>query len=166
MYVLRLLKSIGLSYMQGRMDLFDTSSITFRVLPHDIDINMHMNNGKYLSIMDFGRTHLLTRAGLLGLAIRNRWQPLIGSADIEFKKPIMLFESYTLKTKMSGWDKKWFYLEQQFEKDNTICAVGRVKGLLRGKNGNIKPEYILHQLGIQDKTSPNIVTVSPTKIET
>lgn len=148
MYFIRLLKSIGLSYVQGRMDLFDTSSITFRVLPHDIDINMHMNNGKYLSVMDFGRTHLLTRVGLLSLAMKNRWQPLIGSADIEFLKSIMLFERYTLKTKMLGWDKKWFYLEQRFEKDNTICAVGRVKGLLRGKNGNIKPEDILHQLGM------------------
>jgi hypothetical protein len=32
----------------------DVSRLTFRVLPTDLDLNGHMNNGRYLTIMDLG----------------------------------------------------------------------------------------------------------------
>ena len=40
------------------------SSLAFRVSPGDIDVNRHMNNGRYLTIMDLGRIDVLIRTGL------------------------------------------------------------------------------------------------------
>jgi acyl-ACP thioesterase len=36
----------------------------FRVLPLDLDAFGHMNNGRYLQIMDVARTHWMIRTGV------------------------------------------------------------------------------------------------------
>lgn len=47
------------------LDLMDKSILKFYVLPNDLDINMHMNNGRFNSIMDLGRADIMLRTGLL-----------------------------------------------------------------------------------------------------
>ena len=41
----------------------EESRVAFRVLPTDCDINLHMNNGRYLSFMNLGRLHLVAHLG-------------------------------------------------------------------------------------------------------
>ena len=48
-----------------RIGLLDESAVGFRVLPGDLDVNVHLNNGRYLALMDLGRFDLLIRGGLL-----------------------------------------------------------------------------------------------------
>mgnify|MGYP003290859366 CR=1 FL=1 len=38
-----------------RRGVLDDSRVCFRVLPNDCDVNLHMNNGRYWTIMDLGR---------------------------------------------------------------------------------------------------------------
>jgi acyl-CoA thioesterase FadM len=40
------------------------NSLRLRVLPNDIDINLHMNNGRYLTICDLTRVDMFIRTGL------------------------------------------------------------------------------------------------------
>ena len=42
-----------------RLDTWDVGRIRLRVLPTDLDVLGHMNNGVYLSIFDLGRFDLL-----------------------------------------------------------------------------------------------------------
>ena len=42
-----------------------TSCVELIVLPNDLDTNLHMNNGRYLTLMDLGRLDLFVRSGLL-----------------------------------------------------------------------------------------------------
>ena len=44
----------------------DPSRLMFRVWFHDLDPFRHMNNGRYLTIMDLGRTDLMLRSGWRG----------------------------------------------------------------------------------------------------
>jgi len=48
-----LIRLIGLP----RRWLFEESRVGFRVLPTGCDVNLHMNNGRYLAFMDQGRLH-------------------------------------------------------------------------------------------------------------
>jgi acyl-CoA thioesterase FadM len=43
----------------------ESDILNLRVWPNDIDFNLHLNNARYLSVMDYGRIHMLARAGLL-----------------------------------------------------------------------------------------------------
>ena len=58
---------------------FGVSRLTFDVWPNDLDTNLHMNNGRYLTIMDLGRLDLTLRMGLAGHARRNGWMPRYSS---------------------------------------------------------------------------------------
>src|SRR5215469_15742718 len=48
-----------------RLGVLDEDRLEMRVWPNGIDFNFHMNNAHYLSLMDFGRMHLLARTNVL-----------------------------------------------------------------------------------------------------
>ncbi|HEV2566447.1 MAG TPA: hypothetical protein VGU19_15340 [Microvirga sp.] len=62
---LRVLHLIVTSVFRARLDpVRDVSRLTFRVWPHDLDTSLHMNNGRYWTLMDLGRTDMMIRSGL------------------------------------------------------------------------------------------------------
>lgn len=56
--------------MGRRLKPLDTSVLKMRTWPGDLDINFHMNNGRYLTLMDLGRFNLTIRSGQGGLMIK------------------------------------------------------------------------------------------------
>ncbi len=123
------------------------ATLALRVWPTDLDLNGHMNNGRYLSIMDLGRLDLVARMGLLGAFARQGWRPLLGSAQLRFFRSLKPFARYHLRTRVLWWDEKWIYLEQVFEAEGRVAARGRVKGLFRGPGGNVTPAEVLRAAG-------------------
>ena len=67
-------------------------SSRFRVLPHDIDINMHLNNGRYMQIIDVNRMEFLISTGVAGIILDQRWKPILGSTAIQFRRELRLWE--------------------------------------------------------------------------
>ncbi len=111
----------------------DTFTTRFRVLPNDLDLNGHMNNGRYLTIMDLGRLDYITRIGLLQIMWREKKMPVLAAAQVRFRLPLMPFQQYDLQTRIVCWDEKWVYIEQRFiiasgNKAGAIAAIGLLKG--------------------------------------
>lgn len=146
--VFRLFWIVIESFFRRRLHPLSESVLHLRVLPNDLDLNMHMNNGQFLSIMDLGRLDLLIRTDLAGTLIKHRWQPLVGAVNIRYKLSLLPFQKYRLHTKVIGWDEKWFYIEQRFERKNRTIAVGMVKALFRGDRRNITPEQTLKLINV------------------
>ncbi len=86
--------------------VLDAASLRFRVWPTDLDINVHMTNARYFSVMDLGRTDLMIRVGLGGAILRNRWQPVLGAANIRFRRSLKPFQRFTLVSRVLCWDEK------------------------------------------------------------
>ena len=116
------------------LSILETSVLKFKVLPNDLDFNMHMNNGRYLTVMDLGRFDLVMRAGLMKIMLKQKSVPILGSATIRYRLPLMPFQSYELHTRIVSWDDKWAYMEQKFviadkgPKHGAVAAVALVKG--------------------------------------
>lgn len=146
----RLLRVIVAALLKPRKGLLDRSELSFRVLPTDLDINLHMTNARYLSMMDLGRTDLLIRAGMLGLLRRERWLPVVGSIDIRYRRSLMPFQRFTLKSRLLCWDEKWLYLEQRIESDQGVHSIATVRGLFRGRGGLAPSRAVLQGMGHQD----------------
>lgn len=140
----------------GRSHLgpLDESLVRFRVWPNDLDVNFHMNNGRYLTLMDLGRLDLIARNGLLRLVARERLMPLVGSAMMHYFRPLGPFSRYELRSRLLGWDEKWFYAEHRFEQRGTLMALGTIKGLFRGRQGNVAPMRMLGLAGAQTDSPP------------
>ncbi len=137
-----------------RTGLLDSSELRFWVLPTDLDINLHMTNARYLSFMDLGRTDLLLGAGILKMMWRERWMPVVGHIDINFRRSLRPFQRFTLKSRLLCWDAKWLYLEQRIESDNGVHSVAHVRGLFRGREGSIPTERLLAGIGYSNASPP------------
>ena len=124
------------------------SVLSMTVLPNDLDLNMHMNNGRFLSIMDLGRLDLIIRTDLAKATFKHGWKPLVGGATIRYKLSLLPFQRYKLHTKVIGWDEKWFYIEQRFTRRNRTIAVGIVKALFRGNRRNVSPAECLQLIHV------------------
>lgn len=135
-----------------RIHVLDEDSIRMHVWPNDIDLNLHMNNGRYLNVMDFARTHLLARAGLLEHIIRSRWQPLVGAVWITYRRSLPLFTAFEIVSRLVCWDERWFYLEQTFTGRDGLAAIGWVKAVLRDPGGVLDPQRVL------ERVAPGIVS--------
>jgi acyl-CoA thioesterase FadM len=135
-----------------RMGALETDVIPMRVWPNDIDFNLHLNNARYLSVMDYGRVHMLARAGVLGPAIKQRWQPLVGGIWITYRRPLPLLARFTLTTRLECWDERWFYIEQSFLGPEGFAATAWVKGALRESGGVVTPQRVM------DLAQPGIVS--------
>jgi len=121
----------------------ETDTLKLRVWPNDVDFNFHLNNARYLNVMDYGRIHLLARSGLLKPAIQARWTPVVGGVWITYRRSLGLWARYRLATRLVGWDERWFYFEQTFLGDEGLVAAGWVKGALLDKAGAVAPQQIM-----------------------
>jgi len=54
----------------------ESSTLNFRVWPHDLDLSFHLNNGRYLTLMDLGRLDTMVRSGLWREVMRHKWTPI------------------------------------------------------------------------------------------
>ena len=143
---LRLLRVLFLLPFLPRRGLLDASRVAFRVLPTDCDINMHMNNGRYLTFMDLGRVHLLAQTRLWRPMRRHGWFPVLGAAEINFIRPIDPLQKFHLVTRLLAWDEKYFYIEQRFEVGQRLCAIGMVKGLFLAGRTRVDSNAVLNTI--------------------
>lgn len=148
----RLIWIVISSFFKPRIDFSDEIVLNLRILPNDLDINRHLNNGRYLTILDFGSIDLFLRSGILFRAIRNGFRPMIGGLIVTYRKGLSLFERYTLNMQLSGWDDSWNYFQFEFKKLNgQLSAAGYFKGALVSKNGlvpnNVANEIFGYQRG-------------------
>jgi acyl-CoA thioesterase FadM len=140
-----------------------TSRLMFRVLPNDLDVNLHMNNGRYLTVMDLGRIDLVLRTGLWRPIWRNGWAPTLNSCVIRYRQELRPFESYRLETKLSAWSESTAVMEQTFviasgPRRGRVAARSLVKASFydRTKRTMVPVRRLVAELGL-----PENETVSP-----
>lgn len=108
----------------------------FRVRPWEIDVFGHMNNGRYLQIMDLARVHWMRRCGVTDAAVARRWSALLGGHIIRFHRALRPLQSYTVSTRLLGWDARWFFIEHRFEtRGGRLVALAISRAALRRRDG-------------------------------
>ena len=147
---------VVLAAVRRRVDLqpFEAGRLRLRVLPTDLDPNWHVNNGRYLTLMDLGRIDLVIRIGLMRPVFRRRWMPVLGGAIIRFQRPLALCQRCELVTRFLGWDATWMYFEQRFESAGKLYGVALVRALFRGKEGSVPSAEFLRSVGIELASPP------------
>ena len=152
---LRLLKILLRLPFVRRQELLDASRLAFRVWPNDCDLNLHLNNGRYLTFMDLGRFHMIAQIGFLGALFRRRWAPVLSAAEMNFIRPLGPLQKFELVTRMLSWDEKYFYIEQRFEVGGRLHAIGMVKGLFLHGRERVESRAVMTLLGL-DTPAPDM----------
>jgi len=134
------------------LDPFTTTCVRVRVWPNDLDFNLHVNNGRYLTLADLGRIHWFARTGILCRARRQRALPMVGDAIARFRRDLRAFQTFEIHTRLIGWDEKWGFLEHRFVRGGRVIGVVAVRGLFKGPSGPVEPGGLFG--GDQARASP------------
>lgn len=114
------------------------------VLPNDIDVNGHMNNGRFMTICDLNRIDLFIRTGLARIMLRRKWMPIISFHDMNYYKSLKLGQRYRCSMSMERWDEKYFYMRHKFTNPSgATVAEGVSRAVIRGRDGVIPPEEVV-----------------------
>ncbi len=157
---LRLLWAIVRAWRLPQIQIGDTLTRSLRVWPNDLDINGHMNNGRYLTIIDLMLIEYFVRTGFAKVLIKNGWRPMSGGAFITYRRGLNPFQRYTLRFRLDACDEHWNFMRFEFADGDRVCAAGYMKGAAVGKSGLVKNQasYAAMNLPIYAKPLPEAVT--------
>jgi acyl-CoA thioesterase FadM len=141
--IIRLLWVLLVARFRPRCDLLGPVRTPFRVVPTDLDVLRHVNNGVYLSFLDIARLDLLIRSGLFRRVRARGWYPVVTSESIRFRRPLTLFEKFHVETRVLGWDDRSVYVDQRFVRRGDVIASALVVGRFLHKGGSLPPERVL-----------------------
>lgn len=153
-YALESALAVGRGLIAPRLGPLDEARLSFRVTPIDCDLYGHMNNGRYLTVMDLGRWNHVQRTGLLRVFRKNSWWPVLGAAQIEYRRELRLLQRYDLVTRLAAWDGKWFWFEQRFENGGHLHARAVVRGVLRHEGRSLPVSELMGALGVDNASPP------------
>ncbi len=151
--IFRTILHVFLSRFRTPTGHYDVSRMNMRTLPTDLDINRHMNNGVYFSILDVGRFDMLKRNGLWSEIMRRRWYPVVVSETITFRKSLELWQKFTIETRVIGYDEKAVYIEQRIVRPDAqgapeIYASAFIRGrFLKRSGGTVSVDELLAAFG-------------------
>ncbi len=129
----------------GFMDGCETP---FRCWPLDLDTLLHMNNSRYLAVMDLARVDYIRRCGLWGKLRKRGQYPIVEAQTIRYRKSIKLWQRFSIVTRIAGWDVKSFFVTQTFVRGGDVVAEAVVKGrFLKKTRGTVPPEEIVSMAG-------------------
>lgn len=136
---MRLLWQKLVGRFRPRAALTDAIRTPFRVLPTDLDVLRHMNNGVYLSLLDVARMDLLSRTGLAAPLRERGWFPVVTAESIGFRRSLTLFQRFHVETRLLGWDEQSFYVRQRFVRGDDVIAGALVVGRFLRRDGGSVP---------------------------
>jgi len=134
--------------------LLDTTRISLRAWPNDLDPNIHVNNGRYLTLADLGRMHWFVSAGVFQIARKQNAFPVVGDAMAKFRRELRAFDKFTIESRLVGWDQKWGFLEHRFVRAGRVIGMVAVRGVFKGPNGPIDPGLFLAELSHAQSSPP------------
>jgi len=131
------------NFFRRRTDMRAESTLHLRVWPTDMDLNFHLNDGRYVSLTGLGRIDLMLGTGLLRKGFKRGWYPVVGGIVIRYRREIHSFERFTLRSRIAAWDEKWFYFEHRFERQGDLAAVAYARGVMRTREGAVPSAQVL-----------------------
>lgn len=113
----------------------DTCVESYRVWPHLIDYNLHMNNAKYLTKLEHARWKHFSDIGWFKPMWDTRLNIVIGSMEITFIRELGLFTKYEIHSHVLTWDEKYLYIEQRLMVKGKLYghALFKFAGVRKGK---------------------------------
>lgn len=127
--------------------MWDTARTPFRVWPTDLDLLMHMNNGKYLSLMDLGRMDLMIRSGWWKTIQQIGWYPVVADQTISYRRSLNPFVRFTLHSRILGLNERGVFMEQLFTVKGRVYARAVIRArFLKKSGGTVAYEELLELL--------------------
>lgn len=110
---------------------------------------MEVNNGRYLTLMDFGRFEYFRRLKHLDTgAQKTKWGGAVAGASVRYRRRLHLFQKIKLATQLVALDERWWYFGQTVEHKDNIHVSALIRFAVTDRNGSVKTERLEKEWGI------------------
>jgi len=158
----RLIWLLLTSPFRPRLDpVAEASLLDFRVWPHDLDTSLHMNNGRYWSLMDLGRSDLILRSGLWRAVLKHRWIPVVNAGMIRFRRELRPFQPFRIETSILCWTESWLVIRHRLlsrasDGSEIVAAHALVRAALydRAARAYIPVARLMAEIGVSQESPP------------
>lgn len=120
----------------------DTVVTRHRVGYSDIDLNLHLNNARYLSFMDRARLEHSISTGLFRL-FRARANFLVANLEISFIRSLLPRQRFEIATRLLCWDERYYYVEHVFQSEGTVYAKAYARMVFMENGKRVLPAELL-----------------------
>jgi len=151
---LRLARTLIKTHWKPRLTLTDISIIPMRVCLTDIDPFWELNNGRHLTMMDFGRFEMTLRTGLFKVLKENKWGVVVAGSSVRYRHRLKLFQKYFLHTRLVGADEKWIYFHQKTVRNGKIHSAALIRTAVTSANGIVKVNEVSRAMGYTGNELP------------
>lgn len=153
--VVRLIKEIIKHRNSPPLGLRDVHVSTHICWPQDIDLWMELNNGRTLTLYDLGRIPFGRRAGLLTALKDNGWGLTVAGVSVRYRRRIRPFEKFTIRSRLAGWDGRFFYIDQSIWKASGECANQALyRTAVTSRDGIVPPPQVAQVMGYAPDSPP------------
>lgn len=159
--MLRFIVALLILRIKPSLGMFDSVDRAFRVKPWDLDLNIHLNNAKYLKYLDKGRIeHIIQCRGIRTL-YQYGYKLIVANTEISYVRSLMPLQQFTVSSRVTGWDQKYVYYEQRFLSGNKLYAIAVVRLALLKGNQTTSPIATFRQLvdGLDSPALPQSVSL-------
>jgi len=127
----------------------DVSILKTRVCLTDIDPMLELNNGRYLTLFDFGRYDVALRTGLWRYLKSEKWGLIVAGISIRYRYRLRVFKKIEIHSKVIGIDKRWFYFEQKIISNGKLHASALVRSAVTSRKGLVPTNEVLRKMGME-----------------
>jgi len=145
----RLIKLLIKNNSKKKLTIVDKSILKMRVGFADIDPFMELNNGRHLTIMDFGRFDLALRSGLMKVVRQKGWGLAVAGASVRYRHRIKFMQKFELHSQIVGYDDKWFYFHQKTIRNEKIHSAALIRTAVTSKDGIVKSDEVLKAMSYE-----------------
>jgi len=108
--------------------------ISFEIKPYNIDAAGHVNNAVYIYWLEDLRTKLFEKILPPEILLKRNYHLVVASTDIEYKKPLHLYQKPVGKMKVDKYERGIWYLSCIIKLDDEIIAKAFQKCVVMDKS--------------------------------
>ncbi|MCG8671079.1 MAG: acyl-CoA thioesterase [Pseudomonadales bacterium] len=153
--MLRFIFALFILKIRPTKHIRETVTEAYRVKPWDLDLNIHLNNAKYLKYLDKGRVEHIIHCKALRKMMQHNMRLIVANSEISYIKSLLPFQKFEVSSRITSWDQKYVYYEQKFFSNDKLYAIAVIRlALLEGDKTRSPQEVFKHILDGED--SPEV----------
>lgn len=152
--LLRLIGGMAQARRMSHLPVLGTHVSHHRCWPWDLDPWIELNNGRTLTLYDLGRIPMAQRSGLLGTLRREGWSITIAGNSVRYRRRIRVFERFAMLSRLTGWDARFFYMEQSIWKGTECANHMLLRAAVTSAEGIVPPDRVVAAMGHAQESPP------------
>ena len=146
--VIRMVKELAVHRNAASIGINQTHVSNHICWPWDLDVWWELNNGRTLTLFDLGRIPMVRRLGLTGAIARRGWGITIAGTSVRYRRRIRVFERVEMRSRVIGWDARFFYMEQTLWNRGGECTTQAIfRSATTSRSGIVPPRDVVAEMG-------------------